>query len=224
MARAELDRRPQLPARISRAAQRLARRARAGARRGHAREAQDEPVARLRQPPAEAGAGAARARDGAEDRRVALRGVPDALRRGPALPGRVRRLVPPDPDARPRPRLLHAHDVRVHGRGARRAALARRRRPLRLPDRGDRRPADSGRRDRERDRAPRPLAPGAGERGAGSSCRRLLRGRGRRGAGRRPRRARRPAPLGPRGRHRLRGTLAQGPAHAGRPRRRARRP
>ena len=61
-------------------------------------------------------------------------------------------------DARPRPRLLHADDVRVQGRGDRRAGLDLRRRPLRRPDRGDRRAADARNRLRRRDRAAAALA------------------------------------------------------------------
>ena len=47
------------------------------------------------------------------------------------------------PDARARPRLLHADGVRVHERCARRAVGRRRRRSLRRPDRAARRPADA---------------------------------------------------------------------------------
>ena len=47
------------------------------------------------------------------------------------------------PDARARPRLLHAHGVRVHLRRARRPERRRRRRALRRPDRAARRQADA---------------------------------------------------------------------------------
>ena len=57
---------------------------------------------------------------------------------GPGLRGRR--------DARARPRLLHAHRVRVHLGRARRAVGRRRRRALRRPDRADRRAADAGHR------------------------------------------------------------------------------
>ena len=102
---------------------------------------------------------------GAEDRRVALRRVPGALRRGERDTWTRTESSTARSDARARARLLHAHDVRVHGRGARGAAVACRRRAVRLPDRGDRRPADARGRHRERDRAARSLARGAGHRG-----------------------------------------------------------
>ena len=59
------------------------------------------------------------ARGRAEDRRVALRRVPRALRAGAAPPRRARRAVLARPDARSRARLLHAHDLRVHRRRTR---------------------------------------------------------------------------------------------------------
>ena len=48
------------------------------------------------------------------------------------------------PDPGPRPRLLHADDLLLRLRSARRAVGGRRRRPLRRPDRAARRPADAG--------------------------------------------------------------------------------
>ena len=87
-------------------------------------------------------------------------------------------------DARARARLLHAHDVRVQGRGDRRPGHDLRRRPLRRADRGDRRPADAGHRLRRRHRA----AAALGRRRAtcrASDDRRLLRRR----RGRRPSRS-----------------------------------
>ena len=69
------------------------------------------------------------------------------------------------PDARARPRLLHAHGVRVHLRRARRAERRRRRRALRRPGRAARRPADArhrlggGRRADAARRRRRPRAP-----------------------------------------------------------------
>ena len=58
------------------------------------------------------------------------------------------------PDARPRARLLLAHDVRVHRPGRERQLDDLRRRPLRRARRADRRPADPGDRVRRRPRAP----------------------------------------------------------------------
>ena len=49
-----------------------------------------------------------------------------------------------DTDPRARARLLHAHDLRVHVRRARRPERRRRRRPLRRPGRAARRPAHAG--------------------------------------------------------------------------------
>ena len=58
----------------------------------------------------------------AEDRRVALRRLRGALRRGVPLPRRVRRRVHARADARPRARLLHPHGLRVRRpRGRRRS-------------------------------------------------------------------------------------------------------
>ena len=76
-AAAQLDRRREVQARVPRAADRLARRARRRTRRGGAPEAGDEPAPRLRREErARPGGPAGRA----EDRRVALRRVPRALR------------------------------------------------------------------------------------------------------------------------------------------------
>ena len=72
--------------------------------------------------------------------------LPRALRRRAPLPRCGGRGVSPLAGPRPRSRLLLAHDLRVPGRGARGQGLDPRRRPLRLPDRADRRPADAGRR------------------------------------------------------------------------------
>ena len=125
-------------------------------RRSHTRgraEARDQPAARVRRE------GRARPRGAGgrpEDRRVALRQLPRALRRRAPLPRRGGRGVSPLADPRPRSRLLHAHDLRVPGRGARGQGLDPRRRPLRLPDRADRRPADTGHRLGGRRRAPAP--------------------------------------------------------------------
>ena len=90
--RAELDRRRRVPARVPRGAPAaLARRARRRARRGDARAGGAQPAARARQHRREAAGRAGGAAAGAGDRRLALRRVPRALRRGAPLPRRVRR-------------------------------------------------------------------------------------------------------------------------------------
>ena len=81
VARAELDRRRELPPGVRRAAGRMAGRARRRARRGGAREARDDAAARLRREErARAGGACGRA----EDRRLAVRRMPRALRAGSA--------------------------------------------------------------------------------------------------------------------------------------------
>ena len=50
---------------------------------------------------------------GAEDRRIALRGLHDAFRRSPGRPRRDGRPLRAGADPRPRARLLHAHDLGV---------------------------------------------------------------------------------------------------------------
>ena len=65
-----------------------------------------------------------------------------ALRLRATVPRRVRRPVRAGSDARAGARLLHANDVRVHPRDAR--PRGRRRRALRLPRRGARRPSTPG--------------------------------------------------------------------------------
>ena len=155
----------------------------------------------------------------AEDRRVALRRVPRALRRASARDlDAIGVRYELDADARARARLLHAHDLRVHRAEAIEQLDDLRRRPLRRPDRGDRRPADA------RASASAPASSGsllALERG-GSDRRASQRidvffvvedGAPRERVARAARRA---AARGRRGRHRLRRPLAQGPAHAGR--------
>ena len=82
-----------------------------------------------------------------------VRGLRAALRDRPRPARRVRRALRAGSDPRPRPRLLHAHDLGVRRPRRGRAVLDLRRRPVRLPRRGDRRPADAGRRVRRRDRA-----------------------------------------------------------------------
>ena len=151
--RAQLDRLPQMPPGLSRDARRLARGERAPARCRHARQGRDEPAARLRQLPRQARGGPGGARRGAEDRRVALRGVRGAFRRRPGRPRRDRCRVHARADPRPRARLLHAHDLGVHRPDGQRELDHLRRRPLRRSRRGDRRAADAGCRLRRRPRA-----------------------------------------------------------------------
>ena len=67
-----------------------------------------------------------------------------ALRRGAGAARRRRGRLRDRPDPGPRPRLLHAHDLLLRLRPARRPVGDRRRRPLRRPDRAARRPADAG--------------------------------------------------------------------------------
>src|SRR5581483_11043202 len=162
------------------------------------------------------------ARGRAEDRRVALRRLPRALRRGAAAPRPVRRAVRRRPDARARARLLHAHDVRVHRPRRERQLDDLRRRALRRAHRADRRAADAGHRLRSRARAPAARARERGDRGRAAGARRLLRRRPRRGPGARARAPRGAAPPRRLGRRRLRGPLLQGADDSGRPERGAR--
>ena len=100
--RAQLDRLPRVPSRLPRDAPRLARGQRAPARRRYAGQGRDEPAARLRQLPREARGRPRSPRRGAEDRRVAVRGVRRAFRRRAGRPRRDRRRVHPRSDPRPR--------------------------------------------------------------------------------------------------------------------------
>ena len=143
----------------------LARRERGAPRRGDAGEGVDEPAPRLRQLRGQAGARARCARRGAEDRRLALLRLRRALRGRPRRPRRDRRPLHGRADSRPRPRLLLAHDLGVHRPARERERDALGRRSLRLPRRGDRRPADARRRVRRRHRAPA-ARPRGGGRGA----------------------------------------------------------
>ena len=91
---AELDRLPASAARRTSAAPASGwRTTSAGLDDRDPRQGRDEPAARVRQLPREAGGGARGARPGAQDRRVALRPVRHALRRGPRWPRRDRRPV-----------------------------------------------------------------------------------------------------------------------------------
>ena len=193
----------------------VARRARGRARRGRAAEAPDEPAARVRrQERARAGRARRTRRRSASRSATSARSTSRAVR---ALARRVRRRVHARSDARPRARLLHAHDVRVHG-----------------PD--DERQASTicggGRYDYLIEEIGGPPTPGIGF-GAGierlvlslelgrrpaerPAARRLLRRR--RGRRARPTRSPLLAELRARGlcaRHGLRGPLVEGPAHAG---------
>ena len=172
---------------------RLARDERAPPRRRHAREGRDEPAARLRQLPRQARRGPRGPRRGAEDRRVALRGVRRALRRRAGRPRRHRRRLHARPDPRARPRLLHADDVGVHRPDGQRELDDLRRRPLRRPRRGDRRAAHPGRRLRRRARAAADRDGGRRRHRRPAHDRRLLRARGRSAAAARGALARRAA-------------------------------
>ena len=148
-----------------------------------ARESCGEPAARLRQLRGEAGSRAGRARRGAEDRRVALRRVRRALRRRSARPRRSGSPLPPRADARPRARLLLAHDLGVRRPPRERERDALGGRTLRLPRRGDRRAADARRGLRGGHRAGDPRDGGRRRRRCRSAGdRRLLRLRGGRAA------------------------------------------
>ena len=144
------------------------------------------------------------------------------LRRRPRGARHLRRPLPARPDARPRARLLHAHDLGVRRAEGTRAEHDLRRRPLRLPRRGDRRPADA--RGRVRRRASsgccsRWKAPERPRTRRGWTSSSSLDG-GERDGG--PRARARPPPPRRRRRPRLRRPLAQGPADAGVPLGRAR--
>ena len=148
--------------------------------------------------------------------------LPRAFRRRPPPTGPLRRSVRPRPDARPRARLLLAHDLRVHRAGRERQLDDLRRRPLRRARRADRRPADSRRSasapvssgscSRSRTRASPSSSPGS----TSSSSSTMLASRDATlqilAELRRCRHLRR---------HRLRRTVVQGPDDPGRPERRA---
>ena len=100
--------------------------------------------------------------------------------RGPAR--RRRRRLRDRPDPGPRPRLLHADDLLLRLRPARRAVGDRRRRPLRRPGRAARRAADAGGRLGGGDRADPAGARRGGERRGARRLRRRRRGAATRGA------------------------------------------
>ncbi len=117
--------------RVPRGADRLpARATRTSLSAGGARADRPEPDARVRRrrPRHPRGDGSAR--------RSCSTGSPPttpSTSRGPRAARRRRAALRARPDAGARPRLLHAHAVRVHERRARRAVRRRRRRPLRPP-------------------------------------------------------------------------------------------
>src|SRR5581483_9342517 len=209
----QLDRGRELPAAVRAAARAVARRApRARRGRGGRAQAGDERPPGLRRQERAAPRGP---RPRPEDRRQPLRRVPGTFRRGQAPPRRVRDPLHARLVARARPRLLHAHDVRVRRAGGERQLVARRRRALRRARRGGRRAPDSRHRLRRRTRAARPRH-GARERDGGGGGPRPLRGVRRAGAaGRAAAADRRLESGGPLGRHRLRWPLDEGAAHAG---------
>ena len=175
--RAQLDRLSHVPPGLPRGARRLARGERAPPRRRDPREGRDEPAARLRQLPREARGGPRCPRRGAEDRRVALRGVRRPLRRRAGRPRRHRRRVHARPDPGARPRLLHEDDLGVHRPDGQRELDDLGRRPLRRPRRADRRPADTGRRLRRGPRAADHRDGGCRRHRRAARDRRLLRAR-----------------------------------------------
>ena len=189
-------------------------RPRGGALQGRPRADRDQPAARLRR----RRRGDAR-RDGerADDRRAPRGRGRRALRRGarPARGSRDRLRDRPDPGSRPR--LLHADDLLLRLRRARRPVGDRRRRPLRRPDRAAGRAADAGGRLGGRDRA-HPAGAGRGRGGGGS--RRLPRRRRCRPAAAGAGVGERAAPRRLDGRGRPRRARAEGPAQARRPDRR----
>src|SRR4051794_22384169 len=140
--------------------------------------------------------------------------MPGALRSRARVPRRVRRRLRPSADTRARPRLLHAHDVRIQRRGDRCEGHDLWRRALRRLDRGDRRAGDARHRLRRWGRA----APALARRRAARSAehRRLFRLRARRRPQPRPSVARGAAAARPQGRHGLRRPLAERPARSGR--------
>ena len=180
--RAQLDRLPRVPARVPRALARswldgerstgsTTRRAR---RPRRARCACSTTTRRSRRPSAR------RSTEAPKIGESLCADVPRALRRRAARSRRDGRRVPARADARPRARLLLADDVGVRRPARERERDALGRRPLRLPRRGDRRPADARRGLRRGDRAAAARARGGGRgRRTQRRHRRLLRARGR---------------------------------------------
>src|SRR3954452_1043007 len=139
--------------------------------------------------------------------------MPGALRSRARVPRRVRRRLRPPADTRARPRLLHAHDVRIQRRGDRCEGHDLWRRALRRLDRGDRRAGDARHRLRRWGRA----APALARRRAARSAerRRLFRLRAGRTPQPRPSVARGAAAARPQGRYGLRRPLAERAARPG---------
>ena len=181
---AELDRLPRVPPRLSRGAPCLARRRtstgstrRRARRRRRARSACSTTTRRSRR---------RSARRSTRRRRSASRSATACAR---AFRARCARdldasgvVVHARADARARARLLLPHDLGVHRPDGERELDDLRRRPLRLPGRGDRRPADAGRRLRRRARAAPDRDGGGRRRRPSRAGRRLLRARGGRAA------------------------------------------
>ena len=109
-------------------------------------------------------------RGAAEDRRPPVRRLPRPLRRGAPAARAARHPVPAQPPAGARPRLLRAHHLRGHQRPARLAEQRPRRRPLRRPGEGPRRPRRGRDRLRGRPGAARPAAAGARGASAAATC------------------------------------------------------
>src|SRR5919197_139173 len=140
--------------------------------------------------------------------------MPRPLRAGPCTSGRLCGRVHARPDPRARARLLHAYDVRVRRRGDRCPELDLRRWPVRRADPADRGAADPRNRLRRGDRAAASVNGGRRRASRAPRPRRRRRaGRGRQQSARPPTR-RRAAPSGAAHGGRLRGPLAEGPAHA----------
>src|SRR5581483_8129943 len=178
-------------------------------RRGSATQACDEPAAGVRRQEHRA---PRRARRRTEDHGLPVRRVSAALRRPAPAARRCRGAVCPRPAARARPRLLHAHGLRVHRAGRERELDDLRRRALRQPRRGGGRSADprGGLRRRARTSPSRDRA--RARAGGGAEARRLRRRRAGRVA---VPVAARSSPCGVLGGHRLRAALAEGSADAG---------
>ena len=82
--------------------------------------------------------------------RSSVRRLPRAFRQAERRTEAPRHRIRRELAARPRPRLLHAHDLRSHGRRPRLAERRLRRRALRRPGRASRRASDEGHRLRHR--------------------------------------------------------------------------
>ena len=164
----------------------VAGRQRAPARRRHARQGRDEPTARVRQLPRQAGGTCAprstrRRRSASRSARSASR-ISQRVRADLDATGVAYTLVPT---------LVRGLDYYTRttwefiGPMDNENSTISRRRPLRRARRGDRRAADAGRRLRRRPRAARDRDGGGGRHGRAADDRRVLRARRRRSAQRR---------------------------------------